>query len=49
MGDDRGTELIDVSDVNLEDLKRLQNPALLRALQASGNGEGPVAGFTSVI
>ncbi|MFI6927093.1 hypothetical protein ACIBIZ_44665 [Nonomuraea spiralis] len=49
MGDDRGTELIDVSDVNLEDLKRLQNPALLRALKACTEGEGPVAGFQSVI
>ncbi|QYC38875.1 hypothetical protein Nocox_06240 [Nonomuraea coxensis DSM 45129] len=33
MGNENTTGLIDVSDVDLEDLRQLRNPALIRAME----------------
>ncbi|WP_327585382.1 hypothetical protein OHA25_58580 [Nonomuraea sp. NBC_00507] len=49
MGDDNTTGLIDVSDMDLDDLRQLQNPAIFRALQQVTDTSGTVAGFQSVI
>ncbi|WP_156325534.1 FxSxx-COOH cyclophane-containing RiPP peptide [Nonomuraea sp. SBT364] len=50
MEDTNGTGLIDVGDIDLEDLKRLQNPALTRAWQrCADDGGGTVAGFQSAV
>ncbi len=49
MDDENTTGLIDVSDVKLDDLRQLQNPALFRALQQLTDTSSMVAGFQSVI
>jgi FXSXX-COOH protein len=49
MSEDTTTGLIDVSEVDLADLKLLDIPAILRAWQRCAEEGGTVAGFQSAI
>lgn len=49
MREDTTTGLIDVSDMDLADLKLLDIPALMRAWQRCAEERGTVAGFQSAI
>ncbi|MFB9476429.1 hypothetical protein [Nonomuraea salmonea] len=48
MGDE-STGLVDVCEVTLDDLRRLRDPALLRAMQHLAESSRMVAGFQSAI
>ncbi|MFG1696041.1 hypothetical protein [Nonomuraea sp. NPDC049309] len=48
MGEEN-TGLIDVSEVDLDDLRKLHNPALFRAVQHLTESSAMVAGFQSAI
>lgn len=50
MDDESTTGLIDIRGIDLDDLKRLRNPAIMRALQRCVEEPGDaVAGFQSAI